>query len=391
MLLAGLVGGALTVAGCGVIDGEALPPADGATIEGAPGYPLFDHTLTWTGDDIMVVGGAGGDMNDGLLVDEPLVWNPTDGVRPISSPPGQPRNRHTAVWTGRELFVWSGTTQPYGVGDGLLSSTVAYDPNAGSWRPLADGPARAARVRGRGATFKNHVVVTGGTTPSTDDEGTIGLYNLDTDSWTTAQVPGDALTAVATDNAAYVLWVDGQQAIRLSHLDPDTRALTDVDLPGLPPGANQSNAVVAGDRLVIWAEAAPEAPDQPENAVTVLVLDDDRALAADPGRPPAWRVLPVEVEFPGSASGFSDVRPLVHTDNWLAFMEGAAVKWIRIDDGLEVQQSLTLSQSCALNTEAVGTPDFVVAWGGNCTLVNDDGSEEQIVDHVVFAEPEVAG
>ena len=44
------------VAACGT--GADNPPVDGYDIADAPQYPLFDHTLTWTGSDILVVGGA---------------------------------------------------------------------------------------------------------------------------------------------------------------------------------------------------------------------------------------------------------------------------------------------------------------------------------------------
>lgn len=368
--------------------GNDTPPVDGYDIADAPQYPLFDHTLTWTGSDILVVGGAGGDLTDGDLVDEPLSWNPVDGVRRITSPPGAPLNRQTAVWTGEELIVWSGTTVPFGVGDGLVASTAAYDPATDTWRELAHSPPAVARVRGRGTTFDGHVIVTGGSTPDPDNEGTIGIYDLDGDSWSVAEIDGDALTVVATDNAAYVLWADRQGDVRFSHLNVEPPTLTEIPLPNLPQGADRSNAVVADGRLVVWTEASPPEPGtRPDDAVTALVLDDDSQLAADPAAPVEWRELDVQVDFPGSATGFSEVRPLVHTDDWLAFMEGAELKWIRIADGLEVRRTLTTPQSCALNTEAVGTPGYIVAWGGNCSRVDDDGETEQIVEHFVFEPP----
>ncbi len=381
---------AMAVCACGT---DGSPAVDGYEIAGAPDYPLFDHTLTWTGTEIVIVGGAGGDPTDGELVDEPFIWNPSDGLRAITSPPGEPRNRHTAVWSDAtaKLIVWSGTTVPFGVADGLLNDTLAYDPATDTWRELADGPPEVARVRGRGTALGNHVIVTGGTTPDAEGEGTIGVYDLTADSWVATAVDGEALTVVATENAAYVLWVDGQRDIRLSHLDPGTTALTDIALPGLPEGADRSNAVVADGRLVVWAETVPSGSGDDEDPVAAFVLDDDRVLAADPTTEVTWRELPVEVEFPGSATGFNEVRPLVHTDDWLAFMEGAELKWIRVDDGLEVRRSLTTPQSCALNTEAVGAPGFIVAWGGNCSRIDDDGSEQQIVEHFVFEPPETDG
>ncbi len=386
-MAAALLGASAVVgAGCGV--GADSPPVDGYDIADAPQYPLFDHTLTWTGDDIVIVGGAGGDMTDRRLVDEPLIWNPVDGVQRIASPPGPPRNRHTSVWTGDELFVWSGTTEPFGVGDGLIATTAAYNPDTGTWRKLADSPTDVARVRGRGAAIAGRVVVTGGSTPDPDDEGTIGIYDLADDTWSTSAVDGDALTVVATEHAAYVLWADRQGTVRLSHLDVESTALTEIPLPDLPAGADRSNVVVADGRLILWAEASPaEQGERSDDLVTAIVVDDDTELAADPAEPINWRGLPVDVEFPGSARGFSEVRPLVHTDEWLAFMEGAELKWIRITDGLEIRRALTTPQSCALNTEAVGTSTFIVAWGGNCSRIDEDGAEEQIVEHFVFEPP----
>ncbi len=374
------------VAACGT--GDTSPPVDGYDIADAPQYPLFDHTLTWTGSDIVVIGGAGGDHTDGELVDEPLSWNPADGVRPISSPPGPPRNRHTAVWTGDELIVWSGTTVPFGVGEGLVASTAAYDPTTDTWRELTDSPPEVARVRGRGTTFAGRVIVTGGSTPDPDHEGTIGVYDLADDSWSVAEVDGDALTTVATDNAAYVLWSDRKAVVRFSRLDVESLTMTEIPLPDLPDGADRSNAVVADGRLVVWAEASPSEPGtRTDDAVTALVLDDDSGLTAEPEAPTAWRALEVQVDFPGSATGFSEVRPLVHTDDWLAFMEGAELKWIRISDGIVVRRTLTTPQSCALNTEAVGTSTYIVAWGGNCARVDDEGDIEQIVEHFVLEPP----
>ena len=294
------------------------------------------------------------------------------------------------MWTGDELIVWSGTTSPFGVGDGLINSTAAYDPDTDTWRELADSPTEIARVRGRGTTFAGHVIVTGGSTPDPDDEGTIGVYDLATDTWSSTAVDGDALTTVATANAAYVLWADQQRVVHFSHLDIASLELNEVPLPDLPDGADRSNAVVAEGRLIVWVEASPIEPGvQSDDAVAALVLDDDSDLAADPGRPAAWRELAVEVDFPGSVTGFSEVRPLVHTDEWLAFMEGAELKWIRIADGLEVRRALTTPQSCALNTEAVGSPTYLVAWGGNCVRIDDDGNEEEIIEHYVFEPPAV--
>lgn len=94
-------------------------PASSQLLDDGPDYPLFDHSMTWTGDRLIIVGGAGGDMHDGLLVDDPLQWTFDGGFVPIAKPPGPARNRQAAVWTGEEVIIWSGTSEPFGVGTGF--------------------------------------------------------------------------------------------------------------------------------------------------------------------------------------------------------------------------------------------------------------------------------
>jgi len=131
-LIAGLVGAA-----CGA---QAAPLAEPVVLVGGPQYPLFDHSVTGTDIGFIVVGGAGGDMNDGLLVDDPLLWAADGAFRSIASPPGPARNRHGAVWVDEELIIWSGSSKPGGVGDGILTSGAAYDPSTDRWRVIADAP-----------------------------------------------------------------------------------------------------------------------------------------------------------------------------------------------------------------------------------------------------------
>ncbi|MCP4226382.1 MAG: hypothetical protein GY773_23850 [Actinomycetia bacterium] len=61
---AALVGAVLAVlgAGCGTVAGP--PPANAMELEGGPEYPLFDHTATWTGDELLIWSGT--TARDGL-------------------------------------------------------------------------------------------------------------------------------------------------------------------------------------------------------------------------------------------------------------------------------------------------------------------------------------
>lgn len=98
-------------------DGGALDPAadaDGTwspiTTTGAPSARI-DHASAWTGSAMMVWGGCGGDACVNVLGDGG-VWTPGAGGgswRAVAAVPViTPRQRHTAVWTGKEVILWGG-------------------------------------------------------------------------------------------------------------------------------------------------------------------------------------------------------------------------------------------------------------------------------------------
>jgi hypothetical protein len=98
-------------------DGGALDPAtdaDGAwsaiTTTGAPSART-EHAAVWTDKAMMVWGGCGGDACVNVLGDGG-VWTPGAGGgswRAVAAAPAiTPRQRHTAVWTGKEVILWGG-------------------------------------------------------------------------------------------------------------------------------------------------------------------------------------------------------------------------------------------------------------------------------------------
>ncbi|MFQ3638679.1 MAG: hypothetical protein SNJ62_01535 [Chloracidobacterium sp.] len=94
---------------------------------GADGAPSgrFDHTAVWTGDRMIVWGGAttaAQAFNSGAL------YNPATDTWAATAATGAPTSRsgHTAVWTGREMIVW-----------GDAGATGArYNPAFNFWRPV---------------------------------------------------------------------------------------------------------------------------------------------------------------------------------------------------------------------------------------------------------------
>ncbi len=99
------------------------PTTSGGT-DGAPDA-RFDHTAVWTGDRMIVWGGAttaARAFNSGAL------YNPTTDTWAATAANGAPaaRSGHTAVWTGREMIVWGDAGATGG----------RYNPTFNFWRPV---------------------------------------------------------------------------------------------------------------------------------------------------------------------------------------------------------------------------------------------------------------
>jgi hypothetical protein len=116
-------------------------------------------TMTWTGRELLVVGGrVAGDLRARLRADG-FAYDPaTDRWRRIAPMPSG-REDAAAAWTGRRLLVWGG-----GVGGGRESRrTLAYDPSSDRWSALAPAPIRARA--GAAAFWTAHgLIVHGGWT-----------------------------------------------------------------------------------------------------------------------------------------------------------------------------------------------------------------------------------
>lgn len=115
-------------------------------------------TATWTGREMVVLGGTGRDADPPAATAQ--AYDPVaDAWRVLPEPPGGVREAHTAVWTGRELLVWGGVGR-----GGLLARPVglAYDPAADAWTALPEPPG-GARVDHAAVWAGDAMVVWGGT------------------------------------------------------------------------------------------------------------------------------------------------------------------------------------------------------------------------------------
>jgi Galactose oxidase, central domain len=130
-------------------DGAAFDPATGRwrPLPPAPQAQQLDRRgagAVWTGRELLVWGGTtpvGGDRADGSMrPGDGLAYDPARGAwRRLRPPPRSlPASAGPALWTGRELLVVDASGGRPVAGGGI--GGAAYDPVADRWRQLAPSP-----------------------------------------------------------------------------------------------------------------------------------------------------------------------------------------------------------------------------------------------------------
>lgn len=151
----------------------------------APIPPRVDPAAVWTGTEVLVWGGRtdpsssrSGVRGDGAAYD-PVSrrWR----VLPLA--PIGPRNEPEAVWTGTEMLVWGGQ-QPEGPGPAGWADGAAYDPARNAWRRIPDAPIGSRVSVGTAWTGKELVVIGGVPAGGAGDRQAIGAaYDPARNAW----------------------------------------------------------------------------------------------------------------------------------------------------------------------------------------------------------------
>lgn len=236
------------------VEGEIYDPNTGEATRIASSGLVWraNAAMVWTGDELLVVGGANGPGIEQVgaayspstdswralpeppvpvdafenAVTGPAVWSGTEMVIPseglsfnpttgqwatIPTLPGPTRHTEVVVWTGSEVVVWGGcdATEPQcdDFATGLLTDGYAYDPDSEQWRPVAASPLSAG-VHPQGAWTGEELIIYAGAV--TEEDGvTAAAYNPTTDSWRV--LPNPPLTprryaAAAWTGEYVVLW-----------------------------------------------------------------------------------------------------------------------------------------------------------------------------------------
>lgn len=107
-----------------------------------PLAPRGGHSVTWTGDEVLVWGGESDEMGATLFSDGAALDPSTGTWRLMSEAPLSPRRYHIAAWTGDEVLIVGGVNERDG---------AAYDPESDSWRAIAASPVPVGPPEGAGS------------------------------------------------------------------------------------------------------------------------------------------------------------------------------------------------------------------------------------------------
>jgi len=213
------------------------------------------HTAVWAGSEMIVWGGIAdfpfGDLNSGGRYDPATnSWIPTNTYNvPV------PRSFHTAVWSGSEMIVWGGN------GQDIFSSTLntggRYDPATDSWAATDVADAPQPRDLHTAVWTGSEMIIWGGTGDFINfNDG--GRYNPGTDSWiamtSIAPYPRYLHTAVWT-GTHMIVWGGNSDAGLLStggKYNPNTNTWTETSTTNAPTERDYHTAVWSGNQMIVW-------------------------------------------------------------------------------------------------------------------------------------------
>ena len=238
----------------------------------APIDARLQHTAVWTGTEMIIFGGL---KIDNFLYNEywssfgdGAAYNPASNTwRPLN-PQNAPSSRtaHSAVWTGTEMLVWGGRYLPDYT---FLNSGASYDPVHDQWTPITDAGAPQARLDHDAVWSGKEMIIWGGfTDPSPTEVATGGRYNPETKTWTDttlenapeARFFGGTVYGIWTGKALFVYggWVYPNElnttALYYPEGGPVVPPHTDSwePLADGPGGRACHTTVLAGNEVIVW-------------------------------------------------------------------------------------------------------------------------------------------
>ena len=219
------------------------------------------HTAVWTGSLMLIWGGVEDRRDYGYFRLAGSAYDPlTDSWKGLERA-GSPRARysHTAVWTGTEMIVWGGVGERDG--DDLLSDGGRYNPVTDTWRPLSALGAPEPRFDHL-AVWTGHDMIVWGGIGASDYLTTGARYDLSTDTWRPTApnhfpVAGDASSAVWTGSemivwGGYNIFLPSRMHSNGARYDPVHNVWSGLSSTDAPLPRCLHTAVWTGDRMMVF-------------------------------------------------------------------------------------------------------------------------------------------
>jgi N-acetylneuraminic acid mutarotase len=219
------------------------------TIATSPLGPRESFSTVWTGKELILFGGTGGDT---IASPPGAAYNPASNRWRLLPPAPQERwPQPTAVWSGSEMLVWGGHSvvngKPANTGSG-----AAYNPQTNRWRPIAkrgrSGLLAAAWTGSRVLVWDDSPVVGAATTGA--------LYDPTRDRWTPIRrgpaIPRDLSESVWT-GTELIGWEASNRGVAYNPARDSWRVLPRSPL-ATHNGRGRLGAVMVwtGTQMVIW-------------------------------------------------------------------------------------------------------------------------------------------
>lgn len=252
---AGTVNGTFVGNGAG-LTGITVPPGaitgtnwSAIPATGAPSKRSY-ATAVWSGSEVIVWGG----WTNPAVYGDGGRFNPSTGAWTQTSSSGSPAARylHSALWTGSKMIIWGGANSGnVAFGDGGL-----FDPASNSWTNVASAGAPAARYGHAAVWTGTEMIVWGGYSTAALSSG--GRYNPATDTWTPMSTTG---APAARSNAAAVwtgtemiIWggTNGSTLNSGARYNPSTDTWTTISTTGAPAPNTDAVAVWTGTEMIVY-------------------------------------------------------------------------------------------------------------------------------------------
>lgn len=247
-------------------DGYRYNPATGTwrlmSTVGAPS-PRLNATGIWTGSELIIWGGN--DFSSPLPLSPAMGGGRYDPVTDTwhALPPSglSPRGASTVIWTGKELLVWGGTMDAPSATPGEMrwfsqSDGARYDPVTNTWRRMSTVGAPDGKYRAIW-TGKELLVWSASPEAYQQSQHTPGhpgaRYNPAADTWRPMSAvgapPASAMAAVWTGTQLLV-WgaANGQDA----RYDPVTDTWTPMSMVNAPTPRISAMVTWTGRQMLVW-------------------------------------------------------------------------------------------------------------------------------------------